>query len=267
MLGGRNRFISPSYPLEELGRYWHCLLPDGAVFFSHAFRSRRRMTPEPQRLDNSSGSPGPFVTILGTYRLIREIGHGGMGTVYLADRAGCPEQPRLALKVIRAEASGAAHPNRLYREARLLAALDHPNIARLIDAAATTDGQPYLVMEYIEGNPINEYCDARRLSVRDRLALFLQLSSAVDYLHTQRIVHRDLKPGNILVTEDRKVKLLDFGIARMFRPLGDETLTITATGLMMMTPAYASQALNRFDANRCHRLPISTRSASSFTNL
>ncbi len=177
---------------------------------------------------------------VGPYKLLREIGRGGMGTVYLAERAGDSEQRRVALKLIRAQAYRTIISSRLDREAQILSAVDHPNIVRLIEAGASGDGLVYLVMEYVEGTRIDEYCDSLRLSVRERMALFLQLCSAVDYLHRQGIVHRDLKPGNILVEQSGNVKLLDFGIARMLRPTVEETLTLTQAGLMMMTPTYAS---------------------------
>jgi len=174
---------------------------------------------------------------LGPYRIVREIGHGGMGTVYIAERDDAEFDQRVALKVVRE-----ARSERVLRwfrsERQILASLEHPNIARLLDGGTTDDGIPYLAMEYIEGIPIDEYCTTRSLPVDDRLALFLQVCAAVDFAHRRLIVHRDLKPGNILVA-DGIPKLLDFGIAKLLVPDGAD-LTATDTQQRVLTPEYAS---------------------------
>jgi eukaryotic-like serine/threonine-protein kinase len=175
---------------------------------------------------------------IGPYKLLKELGHGGMGVVYLAGRADDQYQKRVAIKVIRAGMDGAEIVRHFRRERQILAGLDHPNIARLLDGGATAEGLPYLVMEYIQGQPLHAYCDSHRLPIVDRLKLFQQVCSAVAYAHRNLIVHRDLKPGNILVTAEGIPRLLDFGIAKLLNPeLSGEAPT--ATGLAM-TPEYAS---------------------------
>jgi serine/threonine-protein kinase len=175
---------------------------------------------------------------IGPYKILQEIGHGGMGTVYLAARADEQYQKRVAIKVIKAGMGGDEAVGRFRRERQILAGLDHPNIARLLDGGATDEGLPYLVMEHIEGRPLHDYCDSRRLPINDRLRIFQQVCSAVAHAHRNLIVHRDLKPSNILVTPEGVPRLLDFGIAKLLNPeLSAEALT--ATGLAM-TPEYAS---------------------------
>jgi len=169
----------------------------------------------------------------GPFQLLSVIGRGGMGVVYLAARADGEVAQRAAVKLIRPgllESQG----ERFLQERQILAALSHPNIARLLDAGHLEDGQPYLALEFVEGRPIDEYCQS--LNLRQRLRLFLKVCSAVAYLHRNLIVHRDLKPGNILVTADGEPKLLDFGIAK-FLDLGTDA---TATGQHLFTPDYAS---------------------------
>ena len=176
--------------------------------------------------------------LIGPYRLLRELGHGGMGTVYLAVRADEQFHKRVALKVIRTGAASAEAVRHFKRERQILASLDHPNIASLLDGGATNEGLPYLVMEYIEGEPLLAYCDSRSLPVAERLRLFQSLCSAVQYAHRNLVVHRDIKPGNILVTADGTPTLLDFGIAKLLNPeLAGEAPTAT---VMAMTPEYAS---------------------------
>ena len=188
--------------------------------------------------DESAARPGGRI---GPYRIVREIGHGGMGTVYLAERSTGDFGQRVALKVIRRGMDTELVVERFLAERRILAALEHPNIARLLDGGTTGDGLPYFVMEYIEGEALLDYCDARRLSVAARLALFGEVCRAVQYAHQRLVVHRDLKPTNILVTAEGVPKLLDFGLSRVLHPDGtSETLGLTALGLRMMTPEYAS---------------------------
>lgn len=179
---------------------------------------------------------------IGAYEIVREIGHGGMGSVYLAERADESYRKQVAFKLLRSELANPELLRRFQQEREILAGLDHPHIARLLDAGATPDGGPYFVMEYVEGKPIDQHCDEHKLSVTERLKLFAQVCSAVQYAHQNLIVHRDLKPSNILVTESSTVKLLDFGIAKLLRPEREEAayLTRTRTGIHLMTPEYAS---------------------------
>ena len=175
---------------------------------------------------------------IGPYRILRELGQGGMGVVYLAARADEQFRKRVALKVIRSGAASEEVVRHFKRERQILAGLDHPNIAKLLDGGTTDDGLPYFVMEHIEGEPLLAYCDSRKLPVAERLKLFQAICSAVQYAHRNLVVHRDLKPGNILVAEDGSPRLLDFGIAKLLNPeLAGEAPTATA---LVMTPAYAS---------------------------
>ena len=178
---------------------------------------------------------------IGAYKLIREIAHGGMGTVYLALRADESYRKRVAIKLIRRGMDTDSILRRFKNERQILASLDHPNIAKLLDGGTTADGLPYFVMEYVEGEPLLEYCDSHRLSIQARLRLFGSICSAVHYAHQNLIVHRDLKTKNVLVTSDGIPKLLDFGIAKFLKPeLCQQTLEITAPAVMVMTPEYAS---------------------------
>ncbi len=174
---------------------------------------------------------------VGPYRLLRRIGRGGMATVYLAERADGQWEQRVALKVIRRGLDTEDVVSRFLAERQILSSLDHPNIARLLDGGSTEDGLPYLVMEFVEGEPITAHCDALRLSVGERLALFCEVCRAVQFAHQSLVVHRDLKPSNILVTEDGVPKLLDFGIAKLLDDASDER---TRTGRQLLTPQYAS---------------------------
>ncbi len=178
---------------------------------------------------------------LGAYEIGRQIGSGGMGTVHEAIRADDQYRQRVAVKFLSRATAGSVAVRRFRAERQMLASLQHPNIASLVDGGMTPDGLPYFVMEYIEGEPITRWCDGRSLSVEARLALFGQVCAAVRAAHQKLIVHRDLKPGNILVTTDGTVKLLDFGIAKLMR---DERVpdlpTATQYGHRAFTPEYAS---------------------------
>ena len=175
------------------------------------------------------------------YELLRELGHGGMGTVYLATRADDVYHKRVAIKVVRHGAAGGEVVRRFRQEREILAMLDHPNIARLLDGGSTTNGLPYFVMDYVAGQPIDCYCDKGRLAVGERLKLFSTVCAAVEYAHQHGVVHRDLKPSNILVNEEGVVKLLDFGIAKLVHAEADGATTLlTGDGLRIMTPEYAS---------------------------
>lgn len=176
---------------------------------------------------------------LGAWRVIRLIGFGGMGTVCEAVRADGQFEKRAAIKFLHAHACAPSAAQGFRAERQILASLDHPNVATLLDGGVTEDGQPYLVMEYIDGEPITVWADARSLSRRARVELFLQVCAAVEAAHRNLIVHRDLKPGNILVTSDGRVKLLDFGIAQL---LGEVGVASGASGSdsASFTPAYAA---------------------------
>lgn len=185
---------------------------------------------------------------LGTYRILRKLGTGGMGDVYLAERADEEYQQQVAIKLVRAGAFSVQVQSRLRMERQILATLQHPNIARLLDGGRTADGTPYLVMEYIDGEPIDTYCDRRRLPVQDRIALVRTVCAAVHYAHQNLIVHRDLKPNNILVTQEGVPKLLDFGIAKLLDARQSlHTLAVTHLDYRVMTPAHASPEQIRGD--------------------
>jgi eukaryotic-like serine/threonine-protein kinase len=178
---------------------------------------------------------------LGAYRLLRQIGQGGMGAVYLAERADGEFEKQVAVKLLPLGLSTGAARERFLAERQILAQLEHPGIARLLDAGIAEDGTPFFVLEYVEGEPIDRYCERRSLGIEGRIDLFLQVCAAVEYAHRNLVVHRDLKPGNILVTPEGVVKLLDFGIAKVL----DAESAAGATALTQqagrpMTPAYAS---------------------------
>jgi len=173
---------------------------------------------------------------IGAYNILEEIGHGGMGEVYRAGRADGQYEKEVAIKLVRGGYDTAAILDRFRHERQILASLDHPNIARLLDGGTTEEGIPYLVMELIEGTPIDQYCNTQHLTVTERLRLFLQVCSAVQYAHQRLVIHRDIKPGNILVTQEGVPKLLDFGIAKILDPLSSSETTIISP----MTPEYAS---------------------------
>ena len=174
---------------------------------------------------------------VGPYRLEAELGHGGMGTVYLASRSDDAYRARVAIKFVRGGIAGPELLRRLRAERQILADLAHPNIARLLDGGTADDGTPYIVMEHIEGLPVDRYAADRRLDLGARVRLLLRISAAVQFAHQALVVHRDLKPANILVTADGTPKLVDFGIAKVLDAAGGEE---TLTGLVAMTPAYAS---------------------------
>jgi serine/threonine-protein kinase len=197
-----------------------------------------REVPNPALTTTVTESSEPRVERrIGAYRVLRELGHGGMGTVYLAARADDQYQKQVAIKVVRGLDSDEV-VRYFRRERQILAALDHPNIARLMDGGTTEDGLPYFVMERVEGEPIDRYCDERKLSVQERLRLFQGVCAAVQYAHQNLVVHRDLKPSNILVDAHGVPKLLDFGLAKLLNP---EIFGEAATGTALaMTPEYAS---------------------------
>jgi serine/threonine protein kinase len=177
----------------------------------------------------------------GAYTLISQIGHGGMGTVWLAQRNDGRFERRVAVKVLNVALMGKGGEERFRREGRILGRLTHPNIAELIDAGVSPNGQPYLVLEYVEGGHIDRYCDQNKLDVRARVRLFLDALHAVAAAHANHIVHRDLKPSNLLVRLDGQVKLLDFGIAKLLEAEGQiGESPITLEGARALTPEYAA---------------------------
>jgi serine/threonine protein kinase/tetratricopeptide (TPR) repeat protein len=179
---------------------------------------------------------------VGAYRLVREIGVGGMGAVYLGVRADDAYEKEVAIKVVRSTFEPAVIEQRFRAERQILADLDHPNIARLIDGGATDDGSPYFAMEYVDGLAIDRYCEANRLSLHARLELFCRVCAAVNYAHQHLVVHRDLKAGNILVTADGVPKLLDFGIAKLLgADSAPEHRTVTAMRVMTLESASPEQ--------------------------
>jgi serine/threonine protein kinase/tetratricopeptide (TPR) repeat protein len=175
---------------------------------------------------------------IGAYRVLRLLGEGGMGQVFLAERDDGDFAQRVALKRIRADFAGTETRLRFLREREILARLVHPHVAQLHDGGLADDGTPYFTLEYVEGEPITRYCDARKLDVHARLELLLQVCAAVAYAHRNLVVHRDLKPSNILVTHDGVVKLLDFGIAKLLE--ADSAAGLTGTQAAVMTREYAA---------------------------
>lgn len=180
---------------------------------------------------------------IGPWKLERQLGHGGMGAVYLAERFAGDFEQRAAIKLVRPGWDAGDMQRRFREERRILAGLDHPHIARLIDGGETPDGKPYLVMEYVDGQPLCAYCDDRRLPIAERLQLFLSACAGVAHAHRNLIVHRDIKPSNILVSVTGEVKLLDFGIARLLEHGTDAT----GTALRLFTPEYAAPEQVRGD--------------------
>lgn len=189
----------------------------------------------------------PFIGVrLGPWRVLEPIGRGGMGVVYLAERADGQYEQRVALKIVRSSPRGTTG-SRFKAETRILARLSHPNIARLLDAGCTPEGSAYLVMEYVDGSAITEHCDAHQLTIEERLRLFLTAARATQHAHQSLVVHRDLKPSNIFVSRSGEVKLLDFGIAKLLEadhPVAEET----SPEWRALTPAYAAPEQLRGEA-------------------
>src|SRR5580765_8682852 len=170
----------------------------------------------------------------GPYRIERELGHGGMGTVYEAWRADGEFQHRVAIKLVNAGLDNDFVIKRFRNERQILAALDHPNIGRLLGGGTTDAGEPYFVMEYIEGEPLYKYAEAHQLNIADRLRLFIEICDAVQYAHEKLVIHRDLKPTNIMVSSTGVPKLLDFGIAKLLDPqLLSDTTPQTTLGVRL----------------------------------
>lgn len=179
--------------------------------------------------------------VVGNYKLVSVLGHGGTGTVYLGERADRQYSAQVAIKIVDSATTHGELGMRFRAERQILASLNHANIARLLDAGETEVGQPYLVMEYVHGEPLDRYCDREQLDLRARLSLFLEICGAVQYAHQNLVVHRDLKPANILVTSEGAPKLLDFGIAKLLDP-GEAAAAMALTRMndRLLTPEYAS---------------------------
>ncbi|MEP6475252.1 MAG: serine/threonine-protein kinase [Gemmatimonadota bacterium] len=192
--------------------------------------------------DSGLGAPASGLAgqTLGPWQVTREIGQGGMGAVYEAHRVDDQFTKRVAIKTLAAGRESEPIVRRFRHERQILARLQHPNIATLLDGGMTPDGQPYFVMEYVEGLPLDQWCSSHAADLRQRIGLFQQVCAAVQYAHGQLVIHRDLKPRNILVTTDGTVKLLDFGIAKLLDPTSTRDDPLTQTGALPMTAAYAS---------------------------
>jgi serine/threonine protein kinase len=254
ILGRLSTLLDEALDLDEPAREaWLAALGDRDIELAPTLRKllARRLLPETGDLLDR----GPEFTALGAgdqasnrclgdtigpYRLLRELGRGGMGEVWLAERSDGVLKRAVALKLPHSALPQRQLAERLARERDILAALTHPHIARLYDAGVTPQGQPYLALEYVEGEPLLAWCDRRRLGLRERVELYLQVLAAVQYAHTQLVVHRDLKPSNILVTPDGEVKLLDFGIAKLLIEGQAKETELTQLGGRALTPQYAS---------------------------
>lgn len=199
----------------------------------------------PPVLAAPAAAPGERI---GPWRVVGEIGRGGMGVVYRAERDEGGFRQQVAIKLVEPALRSAGMLSRFRAERRILARLEHPHIARLVDGGTAPDGSPYLAMEYVEGRPLLEWCDAHRLGIDARIALFLTVCDAVQFAHQQLVVHRDLKMDNVFVTADGSPRLLDFGIARLIVPEGEDgDDTVTVPLLRRMTPDYASPEQVRGD--------------------
>lgn len=190
----------------------------------------------------------PIGTVMGRYQILSEIGRGGMGAVYLAARVDKEFEKRAAIKVIKRGFDSDAVLARFRQERQILAQLDHPYIAKLLDGGTSEDGRPYFVMEFVDGVPVDEYCESHKLTQKQRCALFLKLAEAIIHAHRNLVIHRDLKPSNILVTEDGIPKLLDFGISRLLTAASGKAAELTMTGAPALTPDYASPEQLRGEA-------------------
>src|SRR5262252_7801531 len=186
--------------------------------------------------------PGLAGQAIGPYRLVRPIGQGGMGTVWLAERCDGRFERQAAVKFLSVALVGHGGEDRFRREGAILGRLSHPNIADLLDAGVTANAQPYLVLQYVEGDPIDRYCDQQKLGIQERVRLFLDVLGAVSHAHANLIVHRDIKPSNVLVDRSGQVKLLDFGIAKLLEGEGQEgaATLLTREAGSALTPEYAA---------------------------
>ncbi|MEP6900191.1 MAG: serine/threonine-protein kinase, partial [Actinomycetota bacterium] len=202
-------------------------------------------TPALDKVDLLFGNGNLKDKQIGNYKIVREIGHGGMGVVFLAERADETFQKQVAIKVVKHNFAERETLRRFQIERQILANLEHPHIAQLLDGGATEENLPYLVMEYVEGLPLLEFCRHHDLDVKAQLVLFQKICSAVQYAHQHLVIHRDLKPSNILVTNSGEPKLLDFGISKLINTEADATQT--QTDFRAFTPDYASPEQIRGD--------------------
>lgn len=233
---------------EERDRWLESLRADNPVVAGQVqdLLDRDRAAEDEGLLDNSPirspETPGLAGQTVGAYRLIAAIGHGGMGTVWLAERNDGRFQRKAAVKFLSAGLVGQGGEQRFKREGAILARLANPNIAELLDAGVTATGQPYLILDYVEGEPVDRHCDERALDLRARIRLFLDVVAAVAHAHSNLIVHRDIKPSNVMVNKDGQVKLLDFGIAKLLEGEGQEgaATLLTREGGSALTPEYAA---------------------------
>ncbi|MEO5815931.1 MAG: serine/threonine-protein kinase [Gemmatimonadaceae bacterium] len=186
------------------------------------------------------GNDRPEARRVGAYRLVREIGRGGMSLVFLAERADGEFAQKVAIKLLRSNLDSDVDQHRFRAERQILATLNHPNIARLLDGGVTDDGLPYLVLEFVDGKPIDTWCDEHSLGIAERLALFQTVANATQHAHNNLVVHRDLKPSNVFVTNDGIVKLLDFGLAKLLDDSAASPELQTRAGQRWMTPEYAA---------------------------
>ncbi len=277
-IDGTEPLISPG-DWDEIDRIFDAALdvpePDRAAFLAEACAGRpfvRRqielllaagdeakesdfLAPLPHQLNGSSvrqfmgEEQLPAGEKVGVYEIVRPIGRGGMGVVYLAERPFGRFKKPVALKVVKRGMDTEEIVQRFRFERQILAGLEHAHIARLLDGGVTDDGLPYFVMEYVEGKPIDQYCDDKQLSIRQRLKLFRAVCEAVAYAHRNLVVHRDLKPGNVMVSAEGEVKLLDFGIAKLVDPdTATSTVPITDAAERRMTPEYAAPEQVRGEA-------------------
>ncbi|HEX8560424.1 MAG TPA: protein kinase [Pyrinomonadaceae bacterium] len=246
----RPRFVSQACAGDDT-------LREQVVALIHQFESAGDFIEEPALAASPLDPTDPYATApatgpdvvdpaigrrVGSYRVVREIGRGGMGAVYLAERADGEFRQQVAVKLIKRGMDTDFILRRFRNERQILATLDHPYIARLLDGGTTEDGLPFFVMEYIQGLPVYRYSDERQLTVAERLRLFSMVCDAVNYAHQKLVIHRDIKPSNILVAPGGVPKLLDFGIAKLLNPefAGEITLDPTATAMRLMTPEYAA---------------------------
>ena len=205
-----------------------------------AYQDSDRLSEAPWRAEAPKNEPEPKV--IGPYRLLKSSAYGGMGQVWLAEQIE-PVRRQVALKLIRAGMYDAATVQRFKAERQSLAIMDHPAIAKVFDAGTTPIGQPYLVMEYVDGLSITDYCDAKKLGIRERLQLLIRVCEGVQHAHQKAIIHRDLKPSNILVVEvDGKPtpRIIDFGLAKSMAPLVPGETLLTQMGAFLGTPGYMS---------------------------
>jgi non-specific serine/threonine protein kinase/serine/threonine-protein kinase len=242
----RRRPVVPSDTLGAIEPDSESIGADDPLFENRSSDAESRPIDMPTRpmtdLDPDWGSRDSMIgECVGPYRIVQEVGHGGMGTVYRAVRVDDEFHAEVAIKVVNRGMDSRLVLERFRTERQILAQLEHPNIARLLDGGTTANGLPYFLMEYVQGQPLTSYCDSRRLSIAERLKLFCKVCDAVSFAHQNLIVHRDLKPDNILVTQEGVPKLLDFGIAKILaHQENDQEYAPTLTLVRMGTPAYAS---------------------------